>query len=159
MSPLFERYHRDVRCWALEEMFFQRFPELIGEISVYQVDPHETNSGSKLPAEVNAHAPFSMGEGKEEVNCADNFGAAACNFGDEGVMELFVGLPSSKSLLNLEAPMDCSHIRENGVSPLYQPPKHRCNNILTNSGNVKNRTNILRHELLFESAVSCLRLD
>lgn len=41
ISPLFDQYHRDMRCWSLEPVFFQKFPELIGEISVYEseVDP------------------------------------------------------------------------------------------------------------------------
>ncbi|KAF2802915.1 uncharacterized protein BDZ99DRAFT_548152 [Mytilinidion resinicola] len=31
-SPLFERYHRDLRFWTLGEEFFERFPEMRGDV-------------------------------------------------------------------------------------------------------------------------------
>ena len=46
ISPLFERYHRDMRCWSMEEVFFQKFPELVGEMSVHQLDPLDMSSSS-----------------------------------------------------------------------------------------------------------------
>ncbi|KUJ07683.1 uncharacterized protein LY89DRAFT_742453 [Mollisia scopiformis] len=44
LSPLFERYHQDVRCWSLQKAFFDKFPEFIGEISAFE------DEVSKLPA-------------------------------------------------------------------------------------------------------------
>lgn len=31
-SPLFERYHRDLKYWMVNESFYERFPELMGDI-------------------------------------------------------------------------------------------------------------------------------
>ena len=31
-SPLFERYHRDLKYWTVNESFYERFPELMGDI-------------------------------------------------------------------------------------------------------------------------------
>jgi hypothetical protein len=31
-TPLFERYHRDLRHWGMEESFFESFPELRGSM-------------------------------------------------------------------------------------------------------------------------------
>ena len=90
ISPLFERYHRDVRCWSLEKVFFQKFPELIGEISVYQIDPNDVSSSSALPADLSAHPSFDEGDG---MNVQDPYGFENCNFADECVMELFDELP------------------------------------------------------------------
>jgi hypothetical protein len=34
ISPLFAQYHRDIHCWGMEKEFFERFPELAGELGV-----------------------------------------------------------------------------------------------------------------------------
>jgi hypothetical protein len=31
-SPLFERYHRDLKYWTVNESFYETFPELMGDI-------------------------------------------------------------------------------------------------------------------------------
>lgn len=31
-SPMFERYHKDLSCWSVREEFYERFPELRGDI-------------------------------------------------------------------------------------------------------------------------------
>jgi hypothetical protein len=31
-SPLFERYHRDLRYWTVDKKFYEEFPELQGDI-------------------------------------------------------------------------------------------------------------------------------
>lgn len=31
-SPLFERYHRDLKYWTVDPKFYQRFPEMMGDI-------------------------------------------------------------------------------------------------------------------------------
>lgn len=95
ISPLFERYHRDMRCWSLEQVFFDRFPELTGEISVYQIDPHDLSSSTTLPTNISPHQPFDMDPGiNSQVHpCAENFGSSNCNFADECVLELFNEYP------------------------------------------------------------------
>ena len=92
ISPLFERYHRDMECWALEEVFFQKFPELIGEISVYEVGLDGASDRSSLLTDINAHTSFATGEVEHRTTCIDEFGAVNCDIGNEDVMELFVSL-------------------------------------------------------------------
>jgi hypothetical protein len=31
-SPLFERYHRDLKYWSVDPQFYQRFPEIMTDI-------------------------------------------------------------------------------------------------------------------------------
>ncbi|KAF8850538.1 hypothetical protein BDZ45DRAFT_192580 [Acephala macrosclerotiorum] len=50
LSPLFERYHRDVRCWRFEKVFFEKFPEFIGEISVFEDEIPDIPAISSVPA-------------------------------------------------------------------------------------------------------------
>jgi hypothetical protein len=71
MSPLFERYHRDMRCWNMEPVFFQKFPELLGEISV---------RGEEME--------MSQGEGGAGFGEMEEWKSA-----DECVMELFNDYP------------------------------------------------------------------
>jgi len=71
MSPLFERYHRDMRCWSMEPVFFQKFPELLGEISVLGEELEMGTDGNGGP-----------GFGEEEWRGTD-----------ECVMELFNDYP------------------------------------------------------------------
>lgn len=35
MSPLFERYFSDLQYWGMERAFFERFPELRGDMAGY----------------------------------------------------------------------------------------------------------------------------
>jgi hypothetical protein len=90
ISPLFERYHRDMRCWSLEKVCFEKFPELIGEISVYQIDPSDVSSSSTLPADLSAHSPCDQGVAMSDH---DHHGFENCTFADECVMKLFDELP------------------------------------------------------------------
>jgi hypothetical protein len=95
ISPLFERYHRDMRCWSLEQVFFQKFPELIGEISVYEIDPGNVSSSTTLPGNVDPHPGYGMGmSGCEMEEQMPRFGGVqGCGFDDECVMELFNEYP------------------------------------------------------------------
>jgi hypothetical protein len=77
ISPLFERYHRDIRSWSLEQVFFKKFPELIGEISVYQMDPYEERQ-TGLPGSVEPHQPFDMGEGMNSQGMCSRTWACGC---------------------------------------------------------------------------------
>jgi hypothetical protein len=77
----------------MEEVFFQKFPELIGEMSVHQLDPLDMSSSSTLPADLSPHAPFDFGAGVSNNPCAEDFGNTNCNFADECVMELFNEYP------------------------------------------------------------------
>jgi hypothetical protein len=36
LTPLFEMYHQDIKSWSMEKVFFEKFPELLGEISVFE---------------------------------------------------------------------------------------------------------------------------
>jgi hypothetical protein len=31
-SPLFERYHRNLKYWTVADKFYERFPEMMGDI-------------------------------------------------------------------------------------------------------------------------------
>jgi len=44
ISPLFERYYSDEKSWTLDRLFFERFPEYIGEIPIHQVGPETPSS-------------------------------------------------------------------------------------------------------------------
>jgi len=44
ISSLFDQYHRDMKCWSLEPEFFEKFPELIGEITVFEGDGESCSS-------------------------------------------------------------------------------------------------------------------
>jgi hypothetical protein len=46
-SPLFERYHRDLRCWSMQKKFFWEYPELMEDITSPESsadDPTEVDS-------------------------------------------------------------------------------------------------------------------
>ena len=92
ISPLFERYHRDMRCWSLGKVFFEKFPELLGEISVY-MDANARSSSGNLPGDQLAHLP--LDEGVVGIQMQDPLGFETGGFADECVMELFDRLPPS----------------------------------------------------------------
>lgn len=39
LSPLFEKYHRDLKSWRFEESFFKRYPELLEAVQYVEADP------------------------------------------------------------------------------------------------------------------------
>jgi len=100
-----------MRCWALEKSFFKKFPELIGEISVYQVDPLEMSGRSPTPRDGNAHAPASTGPGEHTASSTDSFEATDFDFGDECVMELFVSLFSCLVFFPKGSQAECFRVR------------------------------------------------
>lgn len=95
LSPLFERYHRDMRCWSLERVFFQKFPELIGEISVYRMDPGGASSSSTLPGHVDPRLGYGMQLGgySTREQMPGYGGVQGWGFADEGVMQMFNEYP------------------------------------------------------------------
>jgi len=38
ISPLFQRYHRDLTNWGMERTFFQRYPELTDDIAPFEAE-------------------------------------------------------------------------------------------------------------------------
>lgn len=93
-------------CWSLEEVFFRKFPELIGEISVFReggaVGPSvganasaDLGGASGLGEHVNGHAQatYSMDEQMQQQQQQGFGGVSECGFADECVMELFNEYP------------------------------------------------------------------
>ena len=39
LSPLFEKYHRDLKSWRFEEGFFRKYPELLEAVEYVEADP------------------------------------------------------------------------------------------------------------------------
>jgi hypothetical protein len=39
LSPLFEKYHRDLKNWRFEESFFKKYPELLEAVQYVEADP------------------------------------------------------------------------------------------------------------------------
>jgi hypothetical protein len=39
LSPLFEKYHRDLKSWRFEETFFKKYPELLEAVEYVEADP------------------------------------------------------------------------------------------------------------------------
>ncbi|KAH8598224.1 hypothetical protein B0O99DRAFT_616187 [Bisporella sp. PMI_857] len=69
ISPLFERYYREERCWALEEVFFQRYPEFIGEMSVHRAaETEEVDVSFDLGAGSGMEGSWSFADAMEMFN-------------------------------------------------------------------------------------------
>jgi len=100
MAPLFAKYHGELRYWGMEEAFFERFPELQGEIGV--AHGYEMENGAKVS--VNSPADSGVGTGSpEEGEGLGEFefeigtqvagGAEGHETTDAYMMELFNDLP------------------------------------------------------------------
>lgn len=84
ISPLFERYHSDEKSWSMEKLFFQKFPEYIGEIPI-----HETHSND-MPSQTDVQLPDSLDGG---VSVSRECGESSGSLEDECMMALFDELP------------------------------------------------------------------
>jgi hypothetical protein len=82
ISPLFERYYADEKSWTLNRLFFEKFPEYIGEIPIHHVDPE---------------APSSLGVKSSQSPEAGVTGSQSTEsntkFEDECMMALFDDIP------------------------------------------------------------------
>lgn len=87
ISPLFERYYSDEKSWSMEKLFFQKFPEYIGEIPVHEVNPRKISSSPSPPDTVRLSDP--IGNMNHSPNCSNSNGS----FEDECMMALFDELP------------------------------------------------------------------
>lgn len=83
MSPMFARYHRNIKYWGVERPFLEKFPELAGDITlidsnmdVFQQQPLQTMGYVESPPE-DATTPdilFSAGFTDGEIaELFDNF--------------------------------------------------------------------------------------
>lgn len=83
ISPLFERYYSDEKSWTLNKLFFEKFPEYIGDIPVHEVDPDMPSS--HFPDEQLTDAP-DIGVTSQNIESNGNFE-------DECMMALFDEIP------------------------------------------------------------------
>ncbi|KAG9244071.1 hypothetical protein BJ878DRAFT_87194 [Calycina marina] len=93
LSPLFGQYHRDVTCWALEEVFFKKFPEFVGKITVYKRNLIDTRDETILAAALNGYYSAMVGDGGDNANAEGQ--SIQMDFGSEDVTGLFDNYPST----------------------------------------------------------------
>ena len=95
ISPLFEQYHRDTKCWTLEKVFFQKFPEFVNEISVYEDCENDSPAPLPLPNELYPNPAFEFGRGFSSIQDtrAKSIGQPNYSFTENCIMELFNDLP------------------------------------------------------------------
>jgi len=86
-SPLFERYHRDMRCWSLEQVFFEKFPEFKGSIGVYEAYDHQRPSFDMDGMDL-SQPSRPGGDMDQDIEIQQHIGLQ-----DECVMELFNDYP------------------------------------------------------------------
>jgi hypothetical protein len=83
MSPVFERYHRNLKYWGVEKPFHQRFPELAQDISLCLSDAD--------PLYPVFHRLEVMGDTQENATNADRM--YSDGFADLEMMKLFDDYP------------------------------------------------------------------
>ncbi|RDW74140.1 hypothetical protein BP5796_07582 [Coleophoma crateriformis] len=86
ISPLFIRYHRDMRCWSMQKRFFEKFPEFVGDITAYERG--FVGVDSTVPVLLKR---FGKLEGYAHEACGKDI---PCGFTDAEVLDLFNQYPT-----------------------------------------------------------------
>ena len=71
ISPMFERYHSDLKYWGVEPVFFEKFPEFKGVMSVahsYEPVPGEGPARAVSPIDSDSSTPSPPSQRFEEPN-------------------------------------------------------------------------------------------
>ncbi|KAF2181174.1 hypothetical protein K469DRAFT_752993 [Zopfia rhizophila CBS 207.26] len=94
-SPLFERYHKDLKYWTMDQAFFQKFPNVANDISAHTVaaTSPEASGGSALVAishECGEHQGINSSRVVDEPTVT--FGGV--DIPEHWVSQLMAGLPS-----------------------------------------------------------------
>ncbi|OCK77888.1 hypothetical protein K432DRAFT_427681 [Lepidopterella palustris CBS 459.81] len=94
-SPLFERYHRDLKYWTMDQEFFLRFPELVDDMS-----PQEASTASLQDS--NAFGSVAFSRASDDTGGGGPLGVVGEASGFSGVAlpehwlsQLMSGLPSN----------------------------------------------------------------
>ena len=96
-SPLFERYHKDLKYWTMDQAFFQMFPSVVNGISVHAIaeTSPEASGGSSLVAishESGEHQVINPSRAVDEPTAT--FGGL--DIPEHWVSQLMAGLPSGQ---------------------------------------------------------------